>query len=453
MRDAFRAVTILRRRMAFILFARRFLAIAAIWCAAWGGAILIARLTSIGTSLNPAWGLALLPLLLVAAVLHARRAQPSIDQLTALLDAHAGHGGLLMASRTIDLGAWEVRETNAPRISWNSRKPIGLAIASGAFVIAAAFVPASSTSDHPPLDVSADVQRLETRVQLLKEEQVIPPERAEVLANALDQLKQEAAGDDPAKAWETLDSIDDATTRAAREAADAAVRRAEELTKAEAMANALADGTVDPSKLAEGMRDLEAETKDDGLLDKLSPELQQAIKNHTLSEKQLEQLAHAAKMTKEQLRHTLQKMRSASMIDEKSLRQFDSAAESSNRDDLARFLKQNASETRLSDAVGQFCLGKGGVDRGRGDAPMFFGDESDENGKFKEQTLPPAAAASLAQSQLVAVSAGAPDADGNDRSTGGALTQTPTGGGSALTPVVLPRHRGTVQRFFERKTN
>lgn len=450
MRDAFRAVTILRRRIAAILFVRRFLALAAGWCAAWGCAVLIARLTGIRVSL---WGLAVLPVLLIPSWLLARRARPSVDQVTALLDAHGGHGGLLMASSVVPLGAWQVRESAVPHVAWKSRKPIVLAIASAAFVCAAAFVPARSSGDPVRLDVSADVERLETRVALLKEEQVIEPERAEVLETALDQLKQNAAGDDPAKAWETLDSIDDATARSAREAADAAVQKAEQLTRAEAMASAMADGALDPSKLAEGMRDLATETKDDGLLDKLSPELQKAIKDHTLTEAQLEQIAAAAKLSKGQLRHTLEKMRSAALIDPKSIRQFEDASELGNRDDLARFLKENGSKTKFGDAVGQWCKGKPGVDRGRGDAPMFFGDKSREDGEFKEKALPPAAAASLAQSELVAVSAGAPDPNGSQGSSGGALAQTQTGGGSALTPVVLPRHRGTVQRFFERKSD
>ncbi|HWW62541.1 MAG TPA: hypothetical protein VN181_14305 [Thermoanaerobaculia bacterium] len=450
MRDAFRAVTILRRRITVILLVRRFLALAAAWCAAWGCAVLIARLTGIRASL---WGLAVLPLLLLPAWLLARRARPTTDQVTALLDARGGHGGLLMASRVVPLGAWRMRDSDIPRVAWNSRKPIVLTIASLAFVCAAAFVPARSADEHARLDVRADVERLQTRVALLKEEQVLAPERADVLENALDQLRQNAAADDPAKAWETLDSIDDATAKSAREAADAAVQKAEQLTRAEAMAAAMADGALDPAKLAEGMRDLAAEAKDDGLLGKLSPELQKAIKDHTLTEAQLEQIAAAAKLSKEQLRHTLEKMRSASLIDPKTMRQFDDASELGNRDELAKFLKENGGRTKLADAVGEFCKGKPGVDRGRGDAPMFFGDKSREDGAFKEKTLPPSDAATLAQSELVAVSAGAPDPKGNAQSSGGALAQTQSGGGSALTPVVLPRHRGTVQRFFERKSD
>ncbi len=71
--------------------------------------------------------------------------------------------------------------------------------------------------------------------------------------------------------------------------------------------------------------------------------------------------------------------------------------------------------------------------------------------KFKEETLPEAAVASLKRSQVLAVSRGKP---GNEPPGGpagsGALENATAGGGSANTQVILPRHRGTVERYFDR---
>jgi hypothetical protein len=181
------------------------------------------------------------------------------------------------------------------------------------------------------------------------------------------------------------------------------------------------------------------------------PETQKAIGNKALSNEQLRALGASAKSQKSKLRGTLAKLDAKSLIDPKALRDFDAASAIGKRQELARYLKACKNGTRFGDALGEWRRSRPGVSRGRGDAPMFFGEESEQNGKFDEQTLPPATAAALAQSELIAVSAAAPSTGDASRSTPGALKDAQAGGGSALTPVVQPRHRGTVQRFFERK--
>jgi hypothetical protein len=71
--------------------------------------------------------------------------------------------------------------------------------------------------------------------------------------------------------------------------------------------------------------------------------------------------------------------------------------------------------------------------------------------KFKEETLPEGDLASLKRSQKLAVSKGAPGTEAPGGPAGsGALEDSAAGGGSANTQVVLPRHRGTVERYFDR---
>jgi hypothetical protein len=96
--------------------------------------------------------------------------------------------------------------------------------------------------------------------------------------------------------------------------------------------------------------------------------------------------------------------------------------------------------------------GRGGITRGPGAAKLTFGDPTKEDEqKFKEEALPEGDLASLKRSQVVAISRGTP---GNEAPGGpagsGALDRSAAGGGSANTQVVLPRHRGTVERYFER---
>lgn len=92
------------------------------------------------------------------------------------------------------------------------------------------------------------------------------------------------------------------------------------------------------------------------------------------------------------------------------------------------------------------------MNRGPGAAKIAFGKGTKEDEiKFKEEALPDADVASLKRSQMLAVSRGTPTTEANVGTAGsGALEGAAGGGGSANTQVVLPRHRGAVERYFER---
>jgi hypothetical protein len=443
-----RAMRSLERHILAVLFTRQLLLWLAAWCVAWGVLTLIGRIAFDVPRSQAAIGIATLPLIVLAAALHARRLRPSGRQLAALVDAHARAGGLVMASTETDLGAWSAEVRDAPRVRWNGRREVALAILSTAFAVGVLLVPARDAEARRTLAIGKDVERLQDRVDVLREEEILEEAQAEVMTKTLEALRQEASGDDPAKAWEALDSIDEATMRAAKEAAESAVEKGQQLTKVEAMAFALDENAVaDPTA---GMRDLAEAAKKDETLANVDEATQKALAKASLTKEQLQQIANAAKAGKEQLRQTLQKLRDRGLIDPKTLAQFEDAANFADRQGLAKFLKEN-SDIKLGTAVGEFQRGMPGVGRGRADAPMFFGEKAKEDAQFKEQTLPPAAAAALAQSQVVAVSAATPGAQEGTRSAGGALTNAKSDGGSAFTAEVLPRHRGTVQRFFERK--
>lgn len=444
-----RAMRSFERSIIAVLLVRQLLLWLAVWCVAWGVTALVARVAFGASPGDAAIGIVTLPLVLVAAAIHARRLRPPRRQIAALLDAHARCGGLLAASMDVDLGAWTADVQRTPRVRWTGRREVALAILSSAFVIGVLLVPTRTAAARRPLAIANDVARLQDRVDLLREEKILEDAQAEVMTKTLDALRQEASGDDPAKAWEALDTVDEATMRAAKEAAENAVGKAQQLTEVEAMAFALGENAA--SDATAGMRDLAEAAKDTETLANLDEATKAALGKSSLTKEQFQQIANAARAGKDQLRKTLQQLRDRGLIDPKTLRQFEEAATFADRQQLARFLKEN-SQIRLSTAVGQFCQGAPGVTRGRADAPMFFGEASPEDAKFNEQTLPAAAAAALAQSQVVAVSGAAPEAQQQStRSAGGALTNVQTDGGSAFTAEVLPRHRGTVQRFFERK--
>lgn len=432
--DSVAAVSILRRRLASVLFARQWLVYAAFAFLLGGVALLLAKRWGVTPPLLP--GLLILAFTLVAAAWRASKRMPSHAATIALLDAQAQCGGLLMAQYAVDMGDWRASVNRIPRVAWRAKRQAMLTAICGAFLVVSAIVPARATTSRHALAIDADVEKLESRIELLKEENVLPAERAEAMETALEELKNDAAGDDPAKAWETLDSIDEATMRAADESAAESVQKAGELAQTEATAMAMTDGGLDRETLQNAMND---------------PETRKVLNGTPLDEEQLRKLGASARAKKGKLRNSLAKLNKNGLIDPKRLGEFDKAGQLGESDKLREFLKEcKGGNCKVGDKVAKWRRGAPSIDRGRGDAPMFFGEEAKQNGKFKEETLPAASAAQLADNELVAVSAIEPEPGHALPSSGGALDHAQTGGGSALTPAVQPRHRGTVQRFFER---
>jgi hypothetical protein len=117
-----------------------------------------------------------------------------------------------------------------------------------------------------------------------------------------------------------------------------------------------------------------------------------------------------------------------------------------NTDALAAFLCESGGECdSFSSLAASYC--RGGINRGRGDAPMTWTDPSAEEGaKFQEEILPPSA--QWSDAQLVGVSRAAPDLSGDDVVVEhGALAGAQGRGRGPHSQTVLPRHQTTVRRF------
>jgi hypothetical protein len=315
----------------------------------------------------------------------------------------------------------------------------------------------AATSAARPMDVSREVENLSAQIEALKEAQIIEEAKAEALEQKLDQLAKEASGEDPARTWEALDHLNDAVEKAAKEAAETASSRQERLARAEALSEGLMAGAdqLDSKTMTEAMRTLNEMMRDaikenETLAGDLSPETLEAIKSGSLKAEHLKDISKALGQGKSALNQKLSKLSQSGMINPNSLK---GGAQANRRDSsgLARFLKENAEKMSVDEATLQWCAGKGGVDRGRGDAAMTWTDGSSEkDAKFKEKVLPPSSVAGLNDSQLVGLSASAPTVDTSGVAAHGALNKTASGGGTAYTQTVLPRHRGAVKRYFDR---
>lgn len=472
------AIQTFLRRLTTLLTLKTWLAIATLWCFGWG-AVALALRASIATPRKPLlFGAIGILFAAIAAYLIARKQLPSPASVRSLLDRQNDFGGLLMTAGEQSVGMWEhqLASVNLPRLRWRSARAWGLLALSVVFTAACLLLPLKYVSVNAgrSLDVGKEAETLTAQIETLKEEQIITEAKAEELKEKLDQLSAEAAGEDPAKTWEALDHLANSVEKAAKDAVANAATKQEQMEKAEALAEGLMSGSdqFNAQTMTEAMQTLStmmqgAMKENEALANQLSPETQEAIKNGSLKPEQLKEIANALNQSKQKLNQQLSKLNQSGLnrgnINPNSLKGGASAQKRDNSG-LSKFLKDNAQKMSVADAVGKWteggkdgngngnAPGQGGVSRGRGDAPMNWTEGSDEaNAKFKEKTLPPGSVAGLQDSQLVGLSASAPEIQKGNLAAHGALNSSATGGGSAYTQTVLPKHKGAVKKYFERK--
>lgn len=470
------AIQELRLKIALPAFGSRVMMLAGAWCLLWGTSVLVLRAAGGWSRPVMLWGaVGLAPALLVAGRM-ALRQRPSEAAARAALDRVNGCGGLLMAADETEIGEWRrhLPSLDVPGVRWNARRPAIVLLAGVAFVALGFTVPQRfvETMASRRLDVSRDVVRLSEQIETLADVKVIEAQQARALKEKLDQTAEGASGLDPVKTWEALDHLEDSLARTAAEAAEKAAAKAGSLAKGEVLAEALQeDGpALDPETLREALDELEkiadgAAQENEDLMRDLSPELAEALKGGQLSDAQLAEARKLLGQARGRLVEMAGKLEARGLIDARLAQRLQEAggggesADGGGMDDAAaelrEFLSQNPGMS-IDEAIAR-CQnpGRGGVDRGRGDAEMTWKDGTSEDGvKFKEQELPKAKLDAMKDSRLSAVSMGTPKVDEKaGGSRGGALKDAAAGGGAAFTHTILPRHQGAVKKYFEREDN
>ncbi len=475
-----KAISDLRAKLAALLVLKFALVAAVAWLFAWGTVVLVLRAAAGVDRLWLLWGMAGLGPAVCAAALVARGRVPAASAVRAMLDGKSRAGGLLMACEEVEVGSWRGRlpATAAVAVRLRGTKIWALLAAGAAFVLLGFAVPDSfATMRGQPLQVGNEVGKLHEQIETLKQEEIIDLDKATALQEKLDQIEANASGEDPVKTWEALDHLESEAAKVAKEAAEEAISQTEKLTKAQALAEGLIKefAKMDLKTATAAMKEMaemakQAAEDNKALEEKLSEQLKEACENSSLTKEQLQEIAEALKECKGNISDMLSKLSKAGLIDldavelAEKLGDFDCEG-------LADFLEENCpgglpgdaagdkpGGMSVAEAVAAWCNGRpgrGGINRGRGDAAMTWTEGTDAEGaKFKEQVLPPASLAALKDSKLVAISTGTPEA-GKAGSDGGkgALKGAAAGAGAAHTHTILPRHRGAVGRYFERKDN
>jgi hypothetical protein len=367
-----------------------------------------------------------------------------------------------MAEDHVNLGDWQTRmpTLKPPSVHWQAGRAGAIFLSAAAFLVISFLVPLRfvAMSAGNPLNVEGATEKLEEQIETLAKEELIEQDRAESMEEKIEQLRAEASGEDPAKTWEALDHLQQAVAKAAEEAAEKMAADSENLAMSEALSTALAEdgATMDSKLMTEAMKELaemtEAANAANQLADAgISDRTLEALKAGSLSKEQLKELAEALRKANGKLAKQLGELRKAELIDLATMKKCEGAGKCDS-DGLCAFLSENGDNMSVAELLKLWSQpGKGGVSRGRGDAPMTWKDASSEQGaKFKEQVLSPSSLASLKDSELVGQSVSAPTTQKNTAAQSGALAGTRSGGGAAFTQRVLPRHKGAVKRYFER---
>jgi len=451
-----------RLHMAIVLFIRCLVTYLTFGAIAWGIVVLVFRSLIGDDSSSLFWPLVgLFPMVALAAI-KAIRQSPSLRQARALLDHHNECGGLLMAGDEVVVGSWEERlpAICPPQIRWKNAKTLGALVASTAFMVMSFLLPVrhSLAEGANRLNVDRDVERISLKIDVLDELRILEPEDTAELRDKLEAVRSEASGNDPVQTWEALDHLEEIAGQAAKKQAEEALTEMDQVSDAAALAEAISgNDALGEERLSEAMLELsdtiaEAMAENEQLREALGDELGQACDNGQLTPQQLDELARALGNIQCDTQASLERLCEAGLIDPETLRLCEGMCNGGDPNALAQLLCESSGLSVAECVANCNRPGRGGITRGRGDAEMTWQQGSDTNDtKFKEIVLQPAAVSSLDQARLVGVSIGHPSVEGPaGASTPGALVGAATGGGSARRQVVLPRHRQSVRRYFQR---
>ncbi len=464
-----REIASLRRRVAAALMLRYCLRTILLWTMLWACGVVVLRVAGAVERPLLVWGAVGYGPAILAGLWLALRRVPAAGGVRAALDCHNRLGGLLMAGGELDIGQWNANMPGVERpvVRLRAGRHWAMLAASVAFLAVALFLPDRYLpAQDQSLQLSAEMDKLKDKLAALKQEKLIPPEKAELLEKDLEELRNKSLGRQPAKTTEALDHLEGALTKTAEAAAETALKNIDAAARAEQLAQALqgAKDKMDAKQLDRAMKELaemtnQAAAECQSLADALDSDLTTDCRESDLSPEQLEKLAEALRNCKGCERDRIERLVKARIIKVEDLIEAEGKCKGcpggEELEEIIILLGKCQGDEDLDEAIQIICAGlpgRGGVTRGRGDAPITWSKGTNkENVSFKEKVLPPGAVDSLKESRLAGISASAPKADStSEGSAGGALGAAAAGGGEARQQTILPQHQKPVQKYFER---
>ena len=402
----------------------------------------------------------------------ALRKRPSPEQIITLLDRVNHSGGMLLsASEIIDSG-WEEKlaVNELPAIKLHSPKAFVIFAAALLFIFAAYLAPpavkAAINGSH--MDIRNETETLTEQLQVLEDEKIITQKEALNLREQMEKMEKNAAGEDPVKTWEAIDHMKESLSSKAQEFAEKAARKAETLTLSQKALQALKDARKGASasdynmamgEMAKLMQKLVENSPK--LSEKLSQELKDMLAEGKLDMDGLEQLLNSQQLTQKQLEALLKKLKERGLCN-KGGKCNSGECETKmitreNFDELMKMLDEASGgkdgKCSMTYMLAVCCPGKGGINRGRGDAPMTWNDKeiSRDDVKLKAVALPGDAVSSLKKSKLLGISYGAAETNPDAVISTGHLSGVKVKGTKTNRFVLMPKHRTVIKKYFDKE--
>jgi hypothetical protein len=364
-------------------------------------------------------------------------------EIAALADSLGGGHGTLLTLMETDDPAWtavssldSLTQFKMPRLRpWRKLGPI---FASAIFLAIALLVPQRMLTGTNTVLANDIVADLKTTVEELKQQELLTPEEQKNLEEEIERIRQDALDRLDPSSWEAADAVREKISAGLNQKEDALNWAQQSLARFAAAAQA---GTPPTAAQAEELANAIQKLAQTGMLGDAPADLQKLLGGEDaiaggnaqipVDPKQLRKLAAAL------AQHLGDRSRRFG-----DLRKLPKEAGRFNPSEFGEFNYEEGPE-------GNGDPGTGGLNRGRGDAELTWGDESLPFDRFKSVALPPGSVRSPDDWSPVAVLPGAPK-EAPERSLSSTGVQfAGTAGQAAVRRTLAPRHYNAVKRYFE----
>lgn len=242
-----------QRRFRFAIANRMFLYALAGELFIVGTAIAVLRLyypTAFSSHPYEVWGAAagLAALIPLVTFFLAGRFVPSETSVRAWLDNEFSCGGVMSAEEYFpEAQKWEKPETAfeihsklGELIPFRIFKPLFICLLSAIFVTCALLAPIPAAAPATTtVYLDNDVERIERKIELLKNEKTLSDQQAEQIMQTLNRLSEDADGTDPLHTFEALDALENLLDQTAQDAARQAEKNAQAAQDAQDLSEAM----------------------------------------------------------------------------------------------------------------------------------------------------------------------------------------------------------------------
>jgi hypothetical protein len=444
-----------RNRMMTLLVLRRMMSAVTVYLFAWGTAALVLRFSLSVSMEKLLWAGAGILLLCPPVLWMQWKNMPDSGAVCALLDLYNRMGGLLMAGQQADVSLWLPSDMSlrSPVPVWRGRREWSLLAASLIFCTACFWAMQQITPVSGPdtLEIGHSLDRIREKIEILEKAQILEKTEADKMKSELESLKEKTDATDPSGTWESLDHLEQSLNAEAKEGTVKMAGQMQELRQMAYLTEALKDSTdLKPEVRAEVMKELAKMLREAGNEINANgfsaEEMRKALEKGVVSEEQLAELEQELKEMEKQASADLRQMEKSGMAKTGEAQGEGSLSEA----DLADFLKEKGPQMSSAEVL-DAMPGKGGLQRGRGDAALTWKERSDEAGtKFSEKPLNPSELKNLRRNMQMGQSLSAPETGKFHAPKNLGQGGPGAGEGTAVIHQLLPRHKGPVERYFDR---